>query len=375
MRAGAGAGRAGGWDAMITTREARLAAEEWIRGEAQRVPELVGVILAGSTRPRPLEAPHPTGSDLDIFFYVDAEVPRDVLEPRGRFAPRKLAYRGVVLEPSFHPARKIADPEAVLGDPNLAPAFTDPLLVLDPQGRLAALAAAVKPEVNRRRHVARRLERALGEPSTVGQRATFPDLPALRAHCWHNAAFAFGLLRFTSAVLTAGLRYPTVRRGLVVAREVLLAAGRADLADGLLRLLGSFDLRRADVEALAGETERAYDAAVEVRRTPMVMDWNVSPDTRALERAAIRELIEAGHHREAMFQLLLVRTAVQGILEADAAPALLEETRAGYERLEVALGIQGDEALAARGEAQRAFFPVLRAGCEELLARAPGIVD
>ena len=30
------------------------------------------------------------------------------LAPRGRFAPRKLAFRGVVLEPSFHEARRIA---------------------------------------------------------------------------------------------------------------------------------------------------------------------------------------------------------------------------------------------------------------------------
>jgi hypothetical protein len=35
-----------------------------------------------------------------------------------------LAFHGVVLEPSFHEARRIADPEAVLGDMELAPLFS-----------------------------------------------------------------------------------------------------------------------------------------------------------------------------------------------------------------------------------------------------------
>ena len=44
---------------MITTREARLAAEAWLREEAGRHPELVGAILAGSTSARDPEEPHP----------------------------------------------------------------------------------------------------------------------------------------------------------------------------------------------------------------------------------------------------------------------------------------------------------------------------
>ena len=121
---------------MITTREARLAAEAWIREEAGRHPELVGAILAGSTRVRAPDEPHPPSSDVDLFIYVDAEVPSEILEPHGRFAPRKLAFRGVVLEPSFHEARRIADPETVLGDMHLAPVFTEPHILLDPYGRL-----------------------------------------------------------------------------------------------------------------------------------------------------------------------------------------------------------------------------------------------
>jgi hypothetical protein len=360
---------------MITTREARLAAEAWLREEAGRHPELVGAILAGSVRTRDPEAPHPPSSDVDLFLYVDAEIPSEILEPHGRFAPRKLLYRGVVLEPSFHEARRIADPEAVLGDMSLAPHFNEPHILLDPYGRLAALAAVVKPEFHRRRHAQRRLAQALEFAPPKGMPAAIQDIPALRAPCWRNAALGYGIQRCALATLVAGLRYPTIRRSFVVAREVLCADGQEDLADELLRLLGSFTLSRAEVETLAAEAERTYDVAVEVRRTPVVMDWNVSRDARELERAAIREMIAAGHHREALFQLLLVRTVAQGIIENDGCEEARTASRIGYRRLLAALGIDGDEAFQARGQALRTFLPALREGCEALLARAPGLLD
>jgi hypothetical protein len=360
---------------MITTRQARLAAEAWLREEAGRHPELVGAILAGSTRTRDPEEPHPPSSDVDLFIYVDAEVPSEILEPHGRFAPRKLAFRGVVLEPSFHEARRLADPDAVLGDMHLAPVFIEPHILLDPYGRLAALAAAVKPEALRRRHAQRRLAQALEFAPPKGMPASIQDIPALRAPCWRNIGLVFGVMRCAFATLVAGLRYPTIRRSFVVAREVLLTAGREDLADELLRLLGSFDLSRTEVETLTPEAERTYDVAVEVRRTPVIMDWNVSRDARELERAAVRELIDDGHHREALFQLLLVRTAAQGIIENDGGEEARASSRIGYRRLLAALGIDGDEPLHARGQALRAFMPALREGCEALLARAPGLHD
>lgn len=360
---------------MITTGEARRVAEDWLRGELPKYPEFVGAVLAGSTRRRAPAEPHPPSSDVDLFLYVDAEIPSDILQPRGRFAPRKLAFRGVVLEPSFHNAHQLADSEAVLGDRHLAPLFNDPCLLLDPFGRLASLAAAVTPEFLRRRHAQRRLTQALEVATPTDSPFAIPDAPAMRAPCWRNAAFAFGVMYCAQAVLVAGLRYPTTRRSFVIAREVLGTAGRDDVADELLGLLGSFSLGRTEVEALAAEAERTYDVAVAVRRTPVVLDWNVSLDAHELERAAIRELIDAGHHREALFQLLLIRTAAQGIIENDGDEAVMGPSRLGYRRLLSALAIDGDAALNARARALRAFMPALRESCEALLDGAPGLLD
>jgi hypothetical protein len=333
-----------------------------MREEAGRHPELVGAILAGSTRTRDPEELHPLSSDIDLFIFVDAEVPSEILEPHGRFAPRKLALGGVGLEPSFYEAGRIADPQVVLGDMHLAPLFTEPQILLDPYGRLAALAAAVKPDVFWRHHAQRRLAQALGPVVPTASPATIANIAALRASCWRNVGHCFSVVRCAFATLVAGLRYPTLRGSFVIARDVLCAAGREDLADGILRLLGSFALSRAEVEALAAEAERTYDVAVEVRQTPVVMDWNVSLDVRELERAAVRELIDAGHHRESLFHLLLVRTVVQGIIENDGSEGARTSSRRGYQQLLAALGIDGDEALEARVQALRVFVPALREG-------------
>jgi len=352
---------------MITTGEARRIAEAWLREEASRVPELVGAILGGSTRARDPEAPHPAASDVDVFLWVDAEVPSDIEHPRGRFAPRKFLRGGVVLEPSFHDARRIADPEAVLGNVHLGPAFADPLILLDPAGRLAAVADAVRPEYRRRRHVQRRLAQALKSVEAMGLHPCAPDLPTL-APCWRNAALAIAVMHAAVVPLVAALRSPTVRRSLVVAREVLAEAGREDFA-------GSATLSRAEIEERVAELWPAYDAAVEARRTPVVMDWNVSREARALECAAISELVAEGHHREAAYPLLQLRTAVQGILENDGDEEVRAWSRAGYGRLLAALGIEGEEAFDARGEGLQAFVQDLRKGCEELLARNPAVLD
>jgi hypothetical protein len=82
----------------ITTGEARRIADAWLGEEAPSIPELVGAMLVGSTRGRDLEAPHPAASDVDVFLWVDAEVPNDIEYPRSRFAPRKLLRDGIVLE-------------------------------------------------------------------------------------------------------------------------------------------------------------------------------------------------------------------------------------------------------------------------------------
>ncbi len=352
----------------MTTREARRLAETWLHQELAHYPEAVGTIIAGSARTRAPEAPHPAGSDIDLFTFVEATVPPDIFEPRHRFAPRKLAYRGVVLEPSFHEVHQLDDPFTVAGHLHLGPLFAEPCILFDPTGRLLDVANQVAADFHRRDLVHQRLEQALAAADPGAPYGGVPDAPGISDPCWHNVAHAFAIMRCAVPILAANLTPPTTRRSLVVAREILRGIGREDIANELLRLLGSLSLDRSEVEALADEAEQIYDLAVTVRRTAVPLDWNVSPDARTLERAAIREMIAAGDHREAMMQLLLVRTIAQGLIENDGDETARARSRPGFQCLLAALGIPDDAALQTRGREVYAFLPPLRVCCEHLLA-------
>ncbi len=98
---------------------------------------------------------------------------------------------------------------------------------------------------------------------------------------------------------------------LVCSLELFFSSGTSSGLARLLPLLGSAELSRSQVEEFVAELSCAYDVAVEVRRTPVVADWNVSREARELERAGVRELLD-GHHREALYQVMPLRTVVQG---------------------------------------------------------------
>jgi len=262
---------------MLTTRDARLMAAEWVRAEAVHIPEFVGAVLAGSARERALGDPHPATSDLDVWIVVDAAVPDTVAEPESHFAVRKLHHRGVVIE------------RARGGDPR------QPARGIDQE--------------NRRRE---------GRPE---------------------------------------VRVPEDARGIgqALPRE-------------------ETELGRSDVERASAELERAYDAAVEVRRTPFGLDYNVSRDGRTLALGGVRE-IAAEHPREAMGRLLFLRSLVQNVLEHDASVEARERFREGYLELLSSMGLDTDARRAARVAGIRALLPRLRAGCEEILSSTPGVLE
>jgi hypothetical protein len=360
---------------MLTTREARLVAEEWVRAEAASIPEFVGALLAGSARARAPEDPHPETSDLDVWIVVDAAVPDTVAAPEGRFAARKLHHRGVIVERAFFPWERLSDPARVLGDAFLAPALAAPVLLADPSGRLERVAAAVRAEFPRRSHVRRRVDGALAlagqfcEYAASG--ATAPRFDPLVSRA---AGLGVSVTHAAAAPAAAALVAPATRWALVRAGELLRSHGRPALAEELLAALGSAALGRADVARAFDELERAYDAAVAVRRTPFGLDYNVAREARALALGGVRELV-ADHPREAMDRLLFLRSLAQNVLEHDGSAGERARFREGYLALLSAMGLDTDARRAARVAAIRALLPRLRAACEEIVAATPGVVE
>ncbi len=107
---------------MVTTAEARRAAETWVREEGLRTPGFVGALLVGSIQALAPADPLPPGSDVDVWVVVDGPVPDARRDPPSPLWPDKFAFRGIVLERAYFSWESLRDPTAVLANANLAPA-------------------------------------------------------------------------------------------------------------------------------------------------------------------------------------------------------------------------------------------------------------
>ncbi|HYD41723.1 MAG TPA: hypothetical protein VEB43_12925 [Anaeromyxobacter sp.] len=362
--------------ASVTTGEAWRAAADWVRAEAAPIPEFVGALVAGSTREREPGAPHPDGSDVDVWVVVDAAVPDFMHDPRHRFAVRKFRHGEVILERGFKPWEALADPGRVLGDPHLAPNLAAPVILADPSGRLARLAAAVGPAFPRRSHALRRVDAKLANAERFcGFAASGAAPPGFDPFVVGTALRLVAADEAAGAVAVAALQQPSPRRAFVHAGALLAQHGLGDLAEELLAALGSARLGAAEVAAALEELSCAWDAAVEVRRTVFGMDYELSRDARSFALGGVRELVDAGHPREAMFRLAFLRSLAQNALEHDASPGDRARFRRGYMALLSSMGLDTDARRAERVEVLRALLPRLRAACEDVLAGTPGVVD
>ncbi len=143
--------------------------------------------------------------------------------------------------------------------------------------------------------------------------------------------------------------------------------GRPDLHEEALRLLGydRFDRRR--VEAYLAACAAAFDLAVAVKDRWAPFDFKLQPHVRPYIVEGAREMIDEGHHREAMFWivsfLIIAHTAIQWC-----APEQAGTSQVAVDALTADVGLADPAALQARG-------PRLRALAAAVIALADGAVD
>ncbi|HEY1013831.1 MAG TPA: hypothetical protein VGE07_14060, partial [Herpetosiphonaceae bacterium] len=158
------------------------------------------------------------------------------------------------------------------------------------------------------------------------------------------------LMALSGLVAVAQLRRPTTRRTLALMHELLVPAGRADLHERALAVMGSADLGAAQVERLLADALAAFDRAVVVKRTPVPYGFAIQAHLRPYYLAGSREMIDQGLHREAMFWIACLDPAYH-ILANDAPPAEQPAFAAQFAALCAALGYDSDAAWPARVEA------------------------
>ncbi len=320
--------------------EALETARSWVEEEGRSLPGLCAVHLSGSVA---LMAPHevlPDYSDLDLYCVVDDDA--------RLFPQRKFRYRNVLLEVVAQPARLYRSAEEVLAHPFLAHLFLHPVSLWDPTGLLEPLYPRVRQEFAmplwrraRCERIQTLLHGALEEsPAALTLDAGFPALfRTLRLLCNH--------------ILIAALQPPTVRTVLCRAGTILEKTGDALLLEDLLRLLGCAHWTLKQVRASLSECTRAFDRAVQTRKSLSPALFNLDEAVRPYLIEGSEEMIQSGHAREAVLWIAVMRWTANRALQTDAPPAEQPHWQASMDRLYAQLGLSGPADLSRRREEAR----------------------
>lgn len=176
-------------------------------------------------------------------------------------------------------------------------------------------------------------------------------------------------------VQVAALQNPTVRKCFVASSQVLAQYGHASLHEAMLGLLGCGNLSLTQVQALHRSCLEVFDVAKEIIRTSFFGSGNISDLGRPIADEGIREIIESGYHREAVFWLVVTHTWCQKALDNDAPVAVKNTFTPRYQHLLAELGITSAADLQAGIERIKTLLPRVGDVCEAMMSANPAIVD
>jgi len=122
---------------------------------------------------------------------------------------------------------------------------------------------------------------------------------ATQVNAW---AFSTGVM--THVLLVAALRNPTIRRRYQTVRAVLEDYGHDALYPELLGFLGCADWTRAQTAHHLNAVIAMFDTAAALGTTRFSWSSDITPLARPILVEGSRELIERGHHRDAVFWIV-----------------------------------------------------------------------
>jgi hypothetical protein len=118
----------------------------------------------------------------------------------------------------------------------------------------------------------------------------------------------------------------------------------------------------------------AFDAAAAAAETPFPFASDITPAARSTSVDGSRELVEQGHHREAVFWIAVTYARRLATLASDA-PAAAPGHLPGFSALLGDLGIASPADLGRRAGKVRGFLPRLGRVAEAILAANPDARD
>lgn len=347
----------------VLVKEAKAVARQWVEAEASQMPGFVGAFIFGSVNWMADDQPFPPTSDLDVRVVLDSD------KPPGTFT--KFNHDSVLLEISFCPLESMKSPEAVLSDYPSAAHFTRPCILADPSGHLKRIQSVVAEEFPRRKWVEARVAAANHWQLGSVERFLNTSDPI------HDQVFAwiYATSMFSHQILLADLKNPTVRKSLVAAREVLERYDQMAFHENVLEVLGSASLSREVVDQMFEALADVFEAAKAVRKTEFFGSTAISDSGQPTSLGGVEELVVSGHHREAVFWLIVIHTWCQKILYNDAPPDMQARVMPHYDHLLSVLGIHSLDDVYQRIEQAKSLRPRADTVVQDILARNPAIVD
>jgi len=143
---------------MITVREAKRIAKDWVEAESTSIPNFRGAFLTGSINWKNDEDPLPPASDVDLKVIVDIDSHDPIFE--GDLRHQNLSLEGITLEPTFNSIQDFSSPEQVLADYRYAAHFTVPNILSDPSGELTRIQKTVAEQFAMKKWVVKRIDKA-----------------------------------------------------------------------------------------------------------------------------------------------------------------------------------------------------------------------
>jgi hypothetical protein len=293
----------------MLVKDAKEIARQWVQDNAIPDPHSRGAFFSGSILDQPDDASLPASSDVDVVVVLD-QLP-------GAHGRKKFRCDGVLLEVTHLAMQELKDVQHVARTFYLAHSLWRGAIIADPTGDLRRLHTAIATNFD--------------QPSQILVRCNdvFDKMYRRLISCDFSGTYAGNVLSWlfpaslsAVAIIVAGKMNPTVRTRYLAAQNVLYGRGMTSAYEDLLELLGCREVTQGAVQHALNGLTQVFDAAAAVGADHFPFSCDITPDARQVAIDGSQQLIDAGHHREAVFWIIVTHARCVEILNAAGMPAV-----------------------------------------------------
>jgi hypothetical protein len=157
-------------------------------------------------------------------------------------------------------------------------------------------------------------------------------------------------------------------------REVLKKYNKLHLYEKIFELYGSLNIGRYQAGFACSEMAKAFDRAVQVIKTPVRSDYNISKAARSYAVGGSFEMIENGDYRGAVgFAMWIYNVAVK-VIQNDAPEEDKAKYLESYQNAMDTLGFTSEQVIIERAKKLKELIPKIMEVAEYIIENNPNII-